>query len=248
MGEKTEPREPLVEPDQDSNRDAFYFKTATVLKIVEVAGGLGTTGDAHTLQDGLETAALKFAIAQAWASFPDDRFSYLSKLEKATRRVLKLIAGDENASELDAPKGIPQHVLAAFTTPQPGKELDLNEIDIVGLDTDLEKAQQLIAAAAWFRDRANAARVRLEKPNTQRMDPRLEYSIGSTPEAWLICEALPEIYEQHFRRFGVSTTGPGVRFIQHCLAAVGISKKPDAIKRMLVRYRAQGDIGADRQR
>ena len=194
-----------AESDRGSDRDALYFKAETVSEIVEAAGGLGATGDARGLQNDLEAAAFKFNVRQAWASFPNDRFSYLSRLETATRQVLKLIAGDENAAESDFPGGIPQHVLAALPTPQSNIELDLDEIDIVELDTDLEKARQLITAAVWFRDRANAARVRLEEPKSPRMDPKLAPPIGPSPEAWLICEGLPEIYDRHFRPFGVST-------------------------------------------
>ena len=50
MDKKIEPPEPLVEPDQDSERDALYFKMKTILKIVDAAGGLGAAGD--TLRTG----------------------------------------------------------------------------------------------------------------------------------------------------------------------------------------------------
>ena len=246
MDKKTEIREPLLQSDQDSDRDAFYFKTATVLKIVKVAGGLGATGDIPVLQNDLDTAAGRFDVLQAWTSFPVDRVSYLSKLEYAMRRVLVLVAGNENAGEFDPPNGVPQHILSAFNIPQYGTEFDFDEIDLGEIDLNLEKFRQLIAAAVWFRDSASAARARLEKPDTSRVNPRVKYPITLSPEAWLICKALPKIYKQHFRPFRVSATktagGPGIKFIQHCLAALEINKKPETIKKMLDRNRTMRDI------
>ena len=248
MSKKTEAREPLVEPDQDSDRDTFYFKIATVRKIVEAAGGLGAAGNILVLQNDLDTAAGRFNVLQACASFPVDRVAYLSKLEYAMRRVLTLVAGDEDAGEIDPPKGVPQHILAALDKPQYDIEFDLDKIDIADLDLDLEKFQQLIVLAAGFRDRASAARMRLEKPDTSKVNPRIEYPKTLSPEAWLICKTLPEIYEQHFRPFRVSAKkgvgGPGVKFIQHCLAALEVNKKPAAIKKMLDRYPTMRDIDA----
>ena len=238
MNETAGLREP--ESDRDSDRDAHYFKSGTVSKIVEAAGGLGATGDAHALQNELETAARSFDLLQVWKSFPEDRLSDLSKLEFATQRLVKVITGREDALAVDDLDGLPDHVISALATSYHGEGLN---VAVTEHGLVLVMARQLIEAAVWFRDRAKSARHLLENPPDHF--PGHEYPVGSSPEAWFICKALPEIYEQHFRSFRVSRTGPGVRFVQHCLAALEINKKPDAIKRMLVRYRPKGDIGTN---
>jgi len=97
---------------------------------------------------------------------------------------------------------------------------------------------------------AKTGREEMDSPDWEQWEAE-----GSTAEGRLIGKGLPGVYNKHANKaFGISNPpdgegvsyGPGVRFIQTCLDALKISKKPNAIARQYRRYKEQWDIAEEK--
>ena len=235
----------------------MHYNCEVIQAIMKAVGKSSKEPDPKSLAADLEHAARAFQISQLWHKSPsrDRRIESLKRIEHHCRIICNEVGVFGGTDSRDTKPFIfatlsrHAHDYADKHGAYPEFEPTLFEPDVGEeyMDYKADLAVSRALEGVWLLYRwAKAAREEAEDPSTNFLE--LE---GPSAEVWLICKRLPAIYERHFGQpFGVSKAwkskgppyGPGIRFIQACLAPLGIKKSPDAIEKSWDRYRRKWDI------
>ncbi len=246
--------------DDDPHTKRVEEIHAATPKIAEAAGGLPEGGNIAALAADLQEAYDSYSIRQYLRDnppSPQQRIEFLEQIEKLSRRLAKVL-GTEGGKDIEpyvlSALAHGAHVFAenggAFPDHPPSMTFETED----GLQFTHYGPVAAIRRAArdvWYLYKW--AKVVRQEDNGQTEPPWKPG--GPSAEAWLVGNELPRLYQHHFgRAFNVSkpwgalgpARGPAIAFSRACLAAFGIDKKPDAIAKMLSRYRSLWDIDPEK--
>jgi len=240
----------------------LVFDKEMVKKIIDATGEPLNDADPGSLAEDLEDAVSSYKIWKIAFDTPPtekQRRESLAAVQKRALGLLKALGIDDEGN----PQEKTPHLITALTRQArrhaeglggfPGLQVTpyISESGEKGEKITVMDYQETTAvrrAIEGIQGLAFWAKTGLEEMDSS--DWEQWEAEGPTAEGHLIGKKLPLIYCKHANReFGVSkpplggeSYGPGVRFIQECLKALGISKNPDAIEIQIRRQKEQWDI------
>lgn len=196
-----------------------YYSRGAVETIIAAAGPMKPGSTIDTLGADLECTARYFHMKCAMEQFPSGaaRIKKLTRLERALMGALKELAGDTGADPAAPPK-LDDDVVFGLAAHVGG-----NPAAIVAT------ARTAIAALAELRQWVNANRRELAQPDHSKPPiKRIAFYEGPALR-WLCGEALPAVYDRHFREYSSGKSARATAFMQTALEPIGIAKAANSI-------------------
>lgn len=229
------------------------FTPAVIDQIVAYTNVKKRNVDKKLLANDLENTALRFEDITAYNKGPTyiGLSEQLAKIGKSADRLLDTLGFPDNSKNNDMRPWIRGELVAARINSQikENEQEELKSKDFIDSAENVDDAIRMICQIRdWALHASEKKSLGKGKFGTQATLAHLN-SKSLSAKAWLVTQRLPNLFEKHFgKKFGSShnavgePAGPGARFIDSCLAKMGIKFKPVAFVKMIGRYSGPGKI------